>query len=287
MTIKIMDGFKFQMGIDGSKKLIIESSRLEECIRYVKEGNIKEITINYFQGYEFSDINFLIELADVLEGLHLPETKFRYEVINRLRKLTRLGIADNGLDNIDLKNFPDLVSLACEYSPRLIGLENCTKLENLSLTKYNSKSKSLAELGEYSELKELHLFLPKIETLKGIERYGNLKILDIYSASKLLSLSALIRASSKMEEIEIEKCKKVTDFEILGAVHSLRRIRISESGEIKSLAFVTQLPKLEFISFWGANVLDGNLEYCSEIGYVGFDNKRHYSHKMKDFKHAD
>jgi hypothetical protein len=41
---------------------------------------------------------------------------------------------------------------------------------------------------------------------------------------------------------------------------------------------------LEFISFVGTNILDGNLHWCKGIGYVGFENKRHYSHKFKDFK---
>ena len=53
---------------------------------------------------------------------------------------------------------------------------------------------------------------------------------------------------------------------------------------MKSLAFVKELPHLEFISFWDTNVLDGNIKYCEGINYVGFDNKRHYTHKSEQFK---
>jgi hypothetical protein len=69
MGPEIIDGFKFQRGIDGSRKLIIESAKLGACIKYILDGNIKSITINYFQGYELPDIQFLYKLSDILEGL--------------------------------------------------------------------------------------------------------------------------------------------------------------------------------------------------------------------------
>lgn len=46
MGVEIIDGFKFQIGINDSKKLIIESSKLDACIKYILDGNIKSITIN-------------------------------------------------------------------------------------------------------------------------------------------------------------------------------------------------------------------------------------------------
>jgi hypothetical protein len=35
MGPEIIDGFKFQRGIDGSRKLIIESAKLGACIKYI------------------------------------------------------------------------------------------------------------------------------------------------------------------------------------------------------------------------------------------------------------
>lgn len=284
MGPEIIDGFKFQKGIDGSKKLIIESSKLDACIKYVLDGNIKSITINCFQGYELPDIHFLSKLSNVLEGLHLPETKFDNQVVNTLHKLKFLGFADNKKDVIDLSNFPDLESLACDYSSRLKGLETCENLKDLTLTGYKSKSKDLSEMPLFLDLRELLLFKTDITTLQGIERFSNLKRLEIFSASKLEAIAALQALSSSLEEIQVEQCKKINDYEALEKVKSLKKIILSESGEIKSLAFVKELPLLEFISFWGTNVLDGNIKYCEGINYVGFDNKKHYTHKSEQFK---
>lgn len=280
----IKDGFKFQEGTDGSRKLIIESSKLDACIKYVLEGNIKSITINCFQGYELPDIHFLNKLSDVLEGLHLPETKFDNQVVNSLHKLKFLGFADNKKDVIDLSNFPKLESLACEYSSRLKGLETCKNLISLVLTGYKTKSKSLFELPLFLELERFFLLKTDITTLKGIERFSNLKYLEIFRASKLETIEVLQTLSNTLEEVQVEQCKKINDFETLGKVKSLKKIILSESGEIKNLAFVKELPHLEFVSFWGTNVLDGNIKYCEGINYVGFDNKKHYTHKSEQFK---
>ena len=283
MGLEIIDGFKFQKGIDGSKKLIIESSKLDACIKYVLDGNIKSITINSFQGYHLPDINFLNKLSGILEGLHLPETKFNNQVINTLHKLKFLGFADNKKDNIDLSNFPDLESLACDFSSRLKGLETCKNLIDLTLTGYKSKNKDLTEIPLFLNLREFFLFKTDINTLQGIEHFSNLRKLEIFSASKLESITSLQALSNSLEEIQIEQCKKIKDYEALGQVKSLKKIILSESGEIKSLAFVKELSQLEFISFWGTNVLDGNIKYCEGINYVGFDNKKHYTHKSEQF----
>lgn len=124
----------------------------------------------------------------------------------------------------------------------------------------------------------------KGSTQQGVNNFNNLKRLEIFSASKLETIAALQVLLSSLEEIQVELCKKITDFETLGKVKSLKKIILSESGEIKSLAFVKDLPELEFISFWGTNVLDGNIKYCEGINYVGFDNKKHYTHKLEQFK---
>lgn len=284
MTQETVDGFRFQKNIDGTRKLIIESSRLDECIKYIQEKNITTITINSFQGYDLSDIQFLEELKDVLEGLHLPETKFDNKVVNSLHKLRFLGLADNKRDIIDLSNFPDLESLACEYSIRLKGLETCEKLVYLTLTGYKSEMKNLNNLPLLEKLKEFHLFKTDFLSLEGIDKFRNLKKVEIFGAPKLETIGALENLANSLTELEIEKCKKINDFEILRKLKALRKLRLSDSGVIKNMAFLEELSELEFISFWGTNVLDGNLNYCKGIDYVGFDNKRHYTHKSEEFR---
>ena len=225
----------------------------------------------------------MVQLKDFLEGLSVLETHYDYSVVNKLHKLKYLGIPDNGKDVIDLKNFPNIEMCGVAYSERLQGLESCIHLKSLTISNYKSKTKDLSALPLLNNLEHLSFIKTDITTMQGIERFNNLKNLEIFSASKLETIAPLQALSNSLEEIQVEQCKKINDYQTLGKVKSLKKIILSESGEIKSLAFVKELPILEFISFWGTNVLDGNIKYCEGINYVGFDNKKHYTHELEQF----
>jgi len=284
MVKETKEGLKILTGINGQESLFINSDRLSDCINYLRSNDLRFITINSFQGYKTKDIAFLIELKDFLEGLSVLETHYDYGVVNELHKLKYLGIPDNGKDVVDLKNFPDIEICGVTFSERLQGLESCSNLKSLTVSNYKSKTKDLSALPLLNSLEHLSLIKTEIATLQGVGPFSNLKKLELFSASKLEAIAALQVLSNSLEEIEVEQCKKINDYETLGKVKSLKKIILSESGEIKSLAFVKELPRLEFISFWGTNVLDGNIKYCEGINYVGFDNKKHYTHKSEQFR---
>lgn len=278
------EGLTLMEGQGDYVSLCINSKRIEDCIKYLKTYNLKYISINPYIDYYADNIDFLVEVEDFLEGLTILSQKFNYSIINNLHKLKKLGFADNKVDTIDLSNFRNLESLACEYSPRLIGIETCKNLKDLVLTGYKPKNKDLTDLPELDELTELYLFQTNIVSLNGIEKYKKLKKIQIFSATKLESISALKYLSNGLVEIEIENCKRIKDYEVLGNLKLMKRLLILDSGEIKSLSFVKNLHNLSFLSFGSTNILDGNLSYCEGINYVGFDNKRHYSHKFEYFK---
>jgi hypothetical protein len=283
MIKETKEGLKIVTAKDGYEALFIDSSRIDDCIKFLLENNYKSITVNSFQGYSLKDLNFLSRLKDLVESLVIGENKFDISIINTLHKLRYLGIADNKKDVIDLSNFPDLETLACDFSDRLKGLENASKLRSLTISNYRSKNNSLSKFPALISLEHLNLIKPNINSLHGIEKYTKLKRLEIYGASKLEDIVDISNIKS-LEQISIEKSKNIKDYETLKDLSNLKKIMITESGDIKNLAFVRTLHNLEFISFWGTNVLDGNISYCEGINYVGFDNKKHYSHKSEQFK---
>jgi len=284
MVKETKDGFKILTGTNGQEFLFINSERLSDCLDYLRSNNLRFLTINSFQGYRTNDIDFLIQLKDFVEGVSILETHYNYSVINELTKLKYLGVSDNGKDVIDLKNFPDIEVCGITFSKRLHGLDSCSKLKSLTISNYKSKTKDLCALPLLNNLVHLSLIRTDIATLQCIEHFGELKKLEIFGAPKLEDITSLQYLSDGIEEIQIEQCKKINNYEVLGAVKSLKKIILSGSGDIKTLAFVKSLPHLEFISFWGTNIIDGNISYCEGIDYVGFDNKQHYSHKSEWFK---
>lgn len=286
MVRETNEGLKIHEGLNGDESLFIDSSRIDDCIDYLYKNNLKDISINPYQGYKANDINFLDKLENYIEEISVLDEKYDYSILNRLHKLKRIGFLDNKRDIIDLSNFPELEGLSCDYSPRLKGLETCKHIKDLTLTGYKPKSKNFSDLPSLPELTELLLIQTNITTLQGIECFSKLKKLELYSARNLETIAALQALPNSFEEIQFEQCRKISDLEILGKIQSLKKIILPE-GEIESLAFVEGLPHLEFISFWGTKVLDGNINYCKNIGFVGFDNKKHYTHTFEQFKNRE
>lgn len=277
------EGHKILIGTDGSRIFMIDSDRISECIEYIKEHDLRFIGINSYMGYKKSDINFLSDIADFVEGITIPDDKFDISVLNSLHKLKILGFADNKKTKIDLSNFPNLATLACEYSPRLLSLEVCEQLRSLTLTGYRVTSKSLIAIPLLSSLEEFDLFVTNIATLEGIERFTNLRKLTLFRASQLQQIDSLRALKGTITSIEFDQCKKILSYDALGELENLRRLILFNCHPIESLAFTRRLEKLEFFTFVGTNVLDGNLYPASDIKHVGFDNKRHYSHTSKGF----
>ncbi|KAB1156550.1 leucine-rich repeat domain-containing protein [Flavobacterium luteum] len=283
MITETIDGFKVLEHND-YKSLFMDSSRIDDCINFLFKNNIRKISINYYQGFKTNNLDFLLKIKDFIEGISISGDKFDYSVLNKMIKLKTLQYSDDKNNVINLSNFPDLETLSCDFTLNLKGLESCVNLKKLILSKFNPKVKDLSNFPIFENLTELYLFQTNIISLKGIDRLNNLKKLQLYSGNKLESISDLNYLSNGLEEIEIEKCKKIKDYEVLGNLKLIKRLLILDSNEIPTISFIKNLNNLEFFSFGGTNVVDGDLSYCENINYVGFDNKRHYSHKFEYFK---
>lgn len=276
------EGHKILIGTDGTKFFIFDSNRIQEGIEYIKQHNLRYVDINSFLGYKATDISFLRELSDFVEGITVPETRYDISVLNELHRLVFLGFADDKKTIIDLSNFPNLSTLACEYSKRLLSLESCEQLQNLTLTGFKSRDKTLSEIPPLSSLKRLDLFVTNINSLIGIGNFPHLEELTLFKAPRLEDISALKDIKDTLTMIEFDSCRRIRNFDVLGDLTNLKKLIIGSSGSIPSLSFVTSLTNLEFLSFVGTNVLDGDLSPTIGLKYVGFENKRHYSHTFEE-----
>lgn len=277
------EGFKILVGTDGSKQFMIDSDRLDESLRYIQQNDLRFIGINSYLGFKLNDISFLSQVAEFVEGITIPEAKYDTAILNRLHNLKVLGLADSKTSTIDLRNFPNLHTLACEFSRRIVGLDSCVNLRNLSLTHYDSAAGDLSQLPRLRDLEELNLFQTNIASLTGIEDFESLRTLTFFRANKLTNLDDLRSMQGHLQTLEIDQCKRIKDYHVLGLLTELRRLMISKSAPIDSLEFIKSLENLEFFSFVETNVISGDLSPCWKVPYVGFDDRRHYSHSYDEF----
>ena len=265
------------------KWMNIDSSRLDECMNYMYENNIKHIRINRLF-YKEKDISFLDDLKDYLEGLSIDNYGYQYDVINKLHNLKIISVEDNGKDVIDFSNFPDLEECREFYfNKRLINIESCKKLRYLRALKYKPKSGDFSELPFIPSLEVLKLLYLTPTSLKGIERFSHLKALSLYRAHKLESLDDLVSLADVLEEFELEGKTKIFDYQALGKLRVIKRLFLSNVGDIKNLSFLETMPSLNHFAFMDSNVVDGDLSYCKKVnGWVAFTDKKHYSMTMEE-----
>ncbi len=268
----------------GFTTIIFDTRNTEMYIDYIKQSGIKNIVVDTSTTYLCQDLSPLMPVCDILESLEIYGEDFNYDKIKYFSNLKILSISYNKKEVIDLKNFPNLEDLNCVFTKKIVNMSSCENLKSLRLLNYNPSTKDLHEIPAFHNLLNLGISFANIHTLSGIENLSSLKKFEIWRAPNLQTISSLIPLSQSIETLFIESCKKITDYEIVGNLKLLKKLRISDSGEIQNLSFIKQLKDLDFLSFWGTKVLDGDISHCEGIKFVGFDDKRHYNRKSKDFE---
>ena len=279
------DGFKIFDGAEWGPFLIIETRRINECLNYLNKTGITRIHLNKQYGYEAKNLGVLSSL-EFIDGLTAP-IDLDFSELRKLRSLKVLGLRDNGRDVIDLSWFPDLEDCSVTYSKRLRGLTNCSRLRELTLANYGSRNKDLSEFPRLSSLEKLVLIKSSIESLSGLGKLAALRHFEAYLMCKLTSLAGLTEARDSLEVIILDHCRRLMNHEDLGQLYQLQKLILGGCGKIQSIRFLESLQSLHFFSFVDTNVLDGDLRPCIEHGnlsYVGFDDKRHYSHKLAEIR---
>jgi len=277
------DTFKFRKNLFNPEIEVIAlaSSRIELCIDYIKKNKIQGIEINTQYGsYRFNNLDVLEQLVGCnIKVIELIEDFKDISLLNKFNDLEQLRISENKTSIIDFVHFPNLKLLEIDDTKNLINVDKAIKLENLGIGTLNKTSRI-----DFSKLLNLkNLFIVR-GNIKNLEFLYDLSIekLSINYCSKLSNISALTSIKKTLTELEFGNCKRIEDIELLGNLENLTWLRLSGLGEIKSLSFIKNLKKLKKLSFVDTNVLDGNLSYCEGLEFVGFNDKKHYSHKYEN-----
>ena len=89
--------------------------------------------------------------------------------------------------------------------------------------------------------------------------------------------------NSSLEVLILDSCKKVKEYSDLENCKNLKKIVLSNCGDIPTLKWLLKLHKVKYFSFWDTKLVDGDTSPCFNIDYVSFKNAKHYNHKEKEF----
>ncbi|MDD1515666.1 leucine-rich repeat domain-containing protein [Priestia megaterium] len=259
----------------------INDKYLDECIEYINKHRVKSLNITN-EHYKREDINFLFQCNHIeylsIHGEYLKDISGIYS----LKNLKGVGITSTNLD-IDLSHLNTLESLTLSWNKKFKNINQLSNLKGLYIWKYNPENKNLEEFKELKNLENLHLTQCRVESLQGIQYLNKLSSLDIAYLRSLKSLEGLENLDVSLKFLKIEACKNIEDVSVIGLLKNLEKLSLPRCGELPSINFIKNLKKLNGFSFLGTNVLDGDISPCTRLKQVYFTNKKHYSHKEKDF----
>ncbi len=259
-------------------RLIINPNKLKNISSFLEKNGIRSITINpsYFS---VNNLDFLKDLP-FIEGVYILQADLNLSPLDILTNL-RVFAVDRINKPFDFSKFQRLEVLGTTYNRNTINIGLCTNLFWLWLDNFSKTD--LHELKDLKNLQYLSLYKTGIANLKGLEGLINLKELHIDSASKLLSLDGISVNNKLIEIIDIFGAKNLTDYSAIKKSVSLKKIRFGKTGNLASISFLKDLPKLESAMI-GMKVEDGDMGYLKNISEVGFVDYPHYNLKMKDLK---
>ena len=143
------------------------------------------------------------------------------------------------------------------------------------------------KLKSFDNLSYLELNWANIKNFDGIEKFRNLKRLELHYCVKLENDFGLSRLKDTLEFLHINTSKKFKFTDELLQLKKLKVLCLNACGPVDNLDFLKNFPNLIDFRFVDTNVLDGNLKPIIDhptIRTVGFLNKKHYNFKDEKLK---
>lgn len=149
------------------------------------------------------------------------------------------------------------------------------------------KLNSFDNLSETNKLLYLELNRANIKNLTGLEKFNNLKRLELHYCTKLENDKGVSQISNSLEFLHINQSKKFKFTDELLKLKELKVLCLNSCAPIENLNFLSDYPNLIDFRFVDTNILDGNLKPILEhptIRTVGYLNKKHYNYKSEKIK---
>jgi hypothetical protein len=169
-----------------------------------------------------------------------------------------------------------------DFKKKLNIDDSFTSVEYAILWHLKHKESSFDNLPGSDRLSYLELNWANLKDLQGVEKFGNLKRLELHYCTKLENDLGLSQLRESLQYLHINQSKKFIPTDELLSLKGLRVLCLNACGSIDNLSFLKYFPNLMDFRFVDTNVLDGNLTPIIEhptIRTVGFLNKRHYNFK--------
>lgn len=266
--------------------VILHSKKsLEDHIRYIQEHQIKKAVV------VAEDISFLCQCPSLEYLWIIPAfsaNNFDYSPLYKMPNIkwlqceTMYGKDEDRIANVDYSKIQGLQRLAVTGARGHHGMASVRGLKTLYMDLGQPISGTLKGAFDGSVLENLVISQSSICSLEGLEQAKQIKRLELSYNRKLVDISSVSEVRESLVWLDIENCGRIQDFSVLSELHNLELLRLRGSNTLPDLSFLKNMTKLEFFVMT-MNVADGDLSMCKRIPYVAIKNRKHFSHKDRDF----
>jgi len=208
--------------------IVIYANHFDEGIEYAYQNKVPQIQFKKALGNDYKDLQVDFKSLDLLSNhlriLSIQDTLknvINPDSIYALKNLEKIYLEKQRF-TLDISRFEKLNHLGTYYWKGLINIEKAYSLKSIVLLKLPDIN--LERISELKGLETLHVYSSKIQSLEGIQ---NLSIKKLSLArNNLLEDIEAIKELNKLERLNIEKCKKIIDHEIIEEMKSKIKVTI-------------------------------------------------------------
>jgi Leucine-rich repeat (LRR) protein len=271
--------------VDGEygRRVVLTGPWDDAMRRVFEDTDVRELEINYANGWEGDDIAFVADLPPLAALTVTDRTIEDVSPIHQQPELLSLEVNTYCRTEIDFSTFSRLESCGLEWRPRAKSLFDSGTIRRLFINGYTVKSS--AALGRMEQLEDLQLAgasLVEVSSLAGLSR---LTALSLRALDKLESLDG-IQGLGELERLEIEECRRVRTIDELEGLSALRRLHLNDDTKIASLRPLAGLPLETVLLYGDTDIEDGELSVLLDLPklrQVAFQERAHYDCDLAAF----
>jgi Leucine-rich repeat (LRR) protein len=265
----------------GEITVYVTPQNLDECVSYILENQIFKVALENVTEAMFPDLSFFKKLG--ISSLAINSSSLNLSKFPVLETLQELYLNDfQGL--VICSAFPGLKFCAMDWEKKFRNPLRGCQLETLYIRSFSPPSFDLREIDEQRLLSHLHITQTSIITLRGVESLESLAQLEIHYAPKLIDIASVAALKKNLRALSLFNAKNIENLDVISGLTNLETLILNGLGDIPTIKFIRNLPNLTELRLYETNVVDGDMSPCLEIFDVGFTNRKHYTHKMKDMQ---
>lgn len=271
--------------VAGDVRLVSTGKFTDSVVSTLESGSVNTLELNYAKGFSEPDLSMIgswpIKRLTVVARNIVDLTP----ITGLASSLEYLSIDTSTAAEVDLRVFPNLLTLKSPWCHIASTISSQTKLKSLGILRYGHAD--LAPLHNNVGLEELILKDgPLLTQLDGLARFSTLEHLGLYGA-QLDSLDGLDAIKETIRVLHLQRCG-VSDLGAIEGLTDLTFLNASDSGDLPTIEPLRHTQRLERLWMWGStSILDGDLSPLTGLEglrELRMQSRRHYRPSVEEIK---